>query len=225
MKRWILFSALLCMTGCSASVPEHTGPLPENMAVGRVCREIQNYNTKISGPVELINSVRFNFRGRSFVAVGPLRLDGPDNAFSMAAVNPMGMTLFRIRMKNGRLVTSSMIPELGKFKEAADAVAKDIERIYFNRDADLSRAVLKPGKHGVVLQTGTEDTGRYEYRFGKSPLVLLAKIYYENGRKVWSADYYNYRDHKGKLFPMRAFFKHYRHGYTLDINTKRIKGK
>lgn len=225
MKQSILFFAILCMTGCTAAVPEHRGVLPEEMALGRIFREIRDYNAKISGSIEVLNSVRFNFRGRSFTAVGPLLLDETREAFSMAAINPMGMTLFQIKMKNGELVSSSMIPELGKFKQSADAVAEDIERIYFKRDVDLYKAYLKPDKNGVVLKKNKENTGRYEYRFGKSPLVLLAKIYYENGQKIWSADYYDYREHKSGMFPMRTFFKQYRHGYTLDIKTRQVKAK
>ena len=223
MKQSILFFAILCMTGCTAAVPEHGGKLPENMAIGRIFHEIREYNTKISGSIEMLNSVRFNFRGRSFTAVGPLRLDEARDAFSMAALNPMGMTLFQIKMKNGELVSSSMIPELKKFRQSADAVAKDVERIYFRRNVDLHKAVLQPDKQGVVLEKETKGTGRYEYRFGKSPLVLLSKIYYENGQKIWSADYYDYREHKHGRFPMRTFFKHHRHGYTLNIETRRIK--
>ncbi|MCF8044636.1 MAG: DUF3261 domain-containing protein [Desulfarculaceae bacterium] len=225
MRRSILLFAVLCVAGCTAAAPEHRGVPPEDMAVGRICREIRDYNTKISGSVELINSVRFNFRGRSFTAIGPLRLDEPGNGFSMAAVNPMGMTLFRIRMKNGELVTSEMIPEFKKFKQAADTVSKDIERIYFNREIDLSKAVRRPEKDGVVLESRGKDTKRCEYRFGRVPLVLLTKTCYKNGRKIWSADYYNYREYNGGLFPMKTFFKQYRHGYTLDIDTKRIKAR
>ncbi|MGM0644178.1 MAG: DUF3261 domain-containing protein [Thermodesulfobacteriota bacterium] len=223
MKKYFLLFALILISGCTAAVPEHNADLPEELSFGRTCREIREYNSNIAKEIEFVNSVRFSFRGESFAAVGPVRLNEEENSFSMAAVSPMGMTLFQIEVKNGELANSSMIPAFKRFKQAADAVAEDIRRIYFNRDVDTQKAVLKNEPGAVILEIRKDGMGKYEYRFSSTPLVLISKTYYEKGRKVWSAHYYNYTGRGKRIFPLKTFLKHYRNKYALTVETKRIK--
>ena len=59
--------------------------------------------------------------------------------------------------------------------------------------------------------------------FAGSEGLLVQKCYYESGRKVWSASYYEYRRKHGKLYPDGIILEHHDYGYRLVVRLKEIR--
>lgn len=217
--KYFVLAILLLTAGCLPLIPEHKTALPKRLAVDDIHRQIEDYNSKIDTDVECINSVVFSYRGGSFVTIGPLKLNEPADSFSMAALNPMGMRLFQVKVTNSEVEKAWVLPQFKEAEKTVQAVKTDIERIYFNRDVDLESAKVR--QSGAVSATVEKNGGICKYAFSGVPLRLISKRFYREGRKVWSADYYDYLpDSGGRIFPWKTFFKHYVYRYTLAITTK-----
>ena len=53
--------------------------------------------------------------------------------------------------------------------------------------------------------------------------VLVEKRYYENGRKIWTVSYYEYRRENGKLYPDGIILEHHEYGYRLVVRLREIR--
>ena len=220
----VLFSLLICI-GCSTiKIPEHNLVLLDTLDEAIARTEINQYNGSVIQKANIINSINFSFRGKTMSAIGITKLDAENNNFSVAGFNPMGVTLFKIKMENEKIVSSYVIPqfESNDLKKAADMISKDIARIYFKRKIDLHKNDLNINNYGVTINK-TINNKDYEYYFTGKPLKLTTKTMYINKQKIWSVDYYDYRTINNAQMPYKMFLKHYKYRYTLDIKTKEIK--
>ncbi|SLM32819.1 conserved hypothetical protein [Desulfamplus magnetovallimortis] len=218
--------ALLLISACTPLVPEHQLKLPEGMTDLSISRQLEQYNSDIATKVECINSVVFSYRGQSFVSLGPLKIDESDNSFSMAALNPMGVLLFQVQVKNGEIEKAYTLPEFKELKKAVQTIRTDIQRLYFDRSVTTAGRKIYRKPESVSFKMEGEEDGVIQYIFSGEPLRLISKIFFRDGEKVWSADYYSYlTDEKGKIFPQETFFKHYMHHYTLAITTKKYMNR
>ncbi len=202
---------------------------------------IDKYNDNVMEKADIISSIVFRFHGRAVSALGITKLDGANKSFSVAGLNPMAVTLFKLKMKNGKLVSSYVIPQFSGghgvhngLDKAARAIGRDIARIYFNRKIKYLDKSIKFDKYRVFLyrnnwnrKVGTHKTDEVLscYVFSGSPLILAEKTEYCDGIKLWSVDYYDYRKAGNKEMPFKIFFKNYKYGYTLDVEIKQVTGK
>ncbi|CCK81996.1 MULTISPECIES: DUF3261 domain-containing protein [Desulfobacula] len=229
MKFFLLFFSLLFIAGCSTiDVPEHNLVPLNHIDKKTACKEIAQYNDSITQKTNMINSTIFTFKGRSMTALGITKLDGENKNFSVAGFNPMGITLFKIQMEDEKVISSYVIPQFGadNLDKAASMISQDIAHIYFNRKIDLKTASLELDKYKVTINTQV-DQNDFEYIFSGQPLKLTTKSMYKNNNKIWSVDYYDYtivNDRtSNREIPFKLFFKNYKYGYVLEIETKEIK--
>ena len=225
MKYFLILLSLLVCIGCSTiKIPEHNLVLHDNLDKTTARTEINQYKDSVIQKANIINSINFSFRGKTMSAIGITKLDAENNNFSVAGFNPMGVTLFKIKMENDKIVSSYVIPqfESNDLKKAADMISKDIARIYFKRKIDLQKSTLNINNYGVTINK-TINNNNYEYFFTGKPLRLTTKTMYTNKKKIWSVDYYDYRTVNNAKMPYKIFLKHYKYRYTLDVETKEIK--
>ncbi len=215
---------LIILTGCSATIPKHHLPELNDLDPASAYSQINMYNNKVLEKPQIISSITFGFSGRSMTALGLTALDEKTNSFSVAALDPMGLTLFKLRREKGELVSKYVLPQFGpqNMDKMAQMINRDIALVYFGRKINVDKKSLWLEKHGVRFfkQEGDVD---YEYLFGGNPLKLTKKTLLKNQRQVWSVDYYDYKKVNDKEIPFKIFFKNYKHGYTIEIETKDIK--
>jgi hypothetical protein len=220
----LLFVSLL-LTGCSTGIPQHNRVVLNDLNTQIALEQIDHYNQLILEKANIVSTITFNFRGRSFSALGITELDGENNSFSVAAISPMGMTLFKLKREKGKLISRYIMPKFGPedMNKTADMINNDIALVYFNRGVVSKNApVIEP--HGVTVHARVNDQ-KYRYVFGGTPLKLMQKSMLENNSKIWSVDYYDYRKIGNKEIPFKIFFKNNRYGYSIDIETKEIKNE
>ncbi|MCP3900854.1 MAG: DUF3261 domain-containing protein [Desulfobacteraceae bacterium] len=225
MKYVIIFLSLL-LTGCTIAIPKHDLVVLNNITESNAIKEISEYNDFVMQKTNIISSITFNFRGRGMSALGITQLDTKNKDFKVAALNPMGVTLLAIKMEKGDIVSSYVMPqfEKGGLEKAAEMIGKDIAHIYFNRKIDLHDKSLTLDKYRVSINPQI-DKNNYKYVFSGKPLKLMKKTMYENNKKVWSVDYYDYKNINNKEIAFKIFLKNYRYGYTLEIKSKDIKNE
>ena len=97
-------------------------------------------------------------------------------------------------MENEKVISSYVIPQFGgdNLNKAASMISKDIARIYFNRKIDLKDQSLELDKYKVTINTQI-DKNDYKYIFTGQPLKLTTKSMYQNNKKIWSVDYFDYQ--------------------------------
>ncbi len=226
MKKFLIFSiAFLFLTGCSnIKIPNHNLTQLDHLNEIIIKNQIDQYNNAVIQKANIINSIVFKFRGKNMAAIGMTKLDSKNKNFSVAGFSPMGLTLFKLKIKGDKLISSYVIPEFGSnnLKKAADMISKDIARIYFDRKINIQKSLFLIDQCSVTTDI-IRNNKRFEYIFTGKPLKLTTKIMYKNKKKIWSVDYYDYKSVKNLQIPFRIFLKHYQYNYSLNIETKKIK--
>ncbi len=227
MKNYLFFFFLL-LAGCATGIPEHNFiALNNNINNASVYSMIDKYNDRVLQKATILSSINFRFRGRTMSALGITKLDGENKNFSVAGLNPMAVTLFKLKMENGKLISSYVIPRFGKghkgLDKAAKAIGGDIARIYFDRKINPLDKSIKFDKYRIFIRKSVDNNNSMDYVFSGNPLRLVEKIKYQNKKKLWSVDYYNYKKINKKEIPFKIFLKNYKYGYTIDAETKKIK--
>lgn len=220
----LLFVSLL-LTGCSTGIPQHNRVVLNDLNTQIALEQIDHYNQSILEKADIVSTITFNFRGRSFSALGITELDGENNSFSVAALSPMGMTLFKLKREKGKLISRYIMPKFGPedMNKTADMINKDIALVYFNRDV-VSKNAPVIDTHDVTVHALINHQ-KYRYVFSGAPLKLMQKSMLENNSKIWSVDYYDYHKIGNKEIPFKIFFKNNKYGYSIDIETKEIKNE
>ncbi len=251
MKLYLILFVML-LAGCTAGIPKHHFvALDDSINKSIVCNMINQYNNRVLEKADILSSITFRFRGRSMTALGVTKLDGINKSFSVAVINPMAVTLFKLKILKGKLVSYYVMPQFGRGKDslnqAARAIGSDIAHIYFERKVNPCTKTIKFDRYKVVVTRKARDytldvqdpreqqplasveddrqSNGYllSYVFIGNPLRLAEKSQYKDGVKLWSIDYYNYEKAGLKEMPSKIFLKNYKYGYTLDVETKQIR--
>jgi len=233
----ILFFSVICLvlSACSYVIPEHQLVDIHSLDEQTALSEISNYNNKILLKANLQSNIVFKFRGRTMTALGLTNLDEKNKSYQVAALNPMGITLFQLNVKNNQVLSSYIIPQFtpgeknngnkDKADKAAEMISKDIAHIYFNRTLDTLKNSIQFNKYDITFTSDVQDNQFYKYIFSGNPLKLSTKIKFENKKKVWSTDYYQYTDTELKEMPFKIIFQNHKYGYLLEIDTNKISTK
>ena len=225
MKNILIFFSLVLM-GCSTGIPQHNRVVLGDLNMQIALEQIDRYNQLILEKADIVSTITFNFRGRSFSALGITELDGENNSFSVAALSPMGMTLFKLKREKGKLISRYIMPKFGPedMNKTADMINNDIALVYFNRGVNVSKNAPVIDTQDVTVHAQVNDQ-KYRYIFSGIPLKLMQKSMLENNSKIWSVDYYDYQQIGNKEIPFKIFFKNNKYGYSIDIDTKEVNTK
>jgi len=165
-------------------------------------------------------SVVFHYRGRALTALSVTEVDEPGRFFSVVAVSPVGMTLFDIACRAGQIEHAVLAPGMESRGDPSKTIAKDIERVYFNRVPPATSMVRRQSSGFLFMET-TPD-GKWEYQVGGSPPVLVEKRFRDEHGTVWTATYYEYQEHDGKQYPGGIVYRHRRYGYRIDLRLTEV---
>ncbi len=170
----------------------------------------------------IVNTVTFHFKGNSFSAIGYTEVDTLAEAFTVVGLHPAGgVKLFEVSGESENVESGFALEEFSARGDLARAVGDDTRRMYFDRLPSPDAKVH--GERYRVLFRQEEGEGELEYVFAGSDGLLVQKCYYEDGRKVWSASYYEYRRKHGKMYPDGIILEHHDYGYRLVVRLKEIR--
>jgi len=216
---WAGIFLLLFTIGCG-SVPFHETALVP-LGSGDPRDVVERFRAGIPDSFELLNTVVFEYNGRTFTAIGTSRINRADRVFKVAGMNPMGIKLFELSGDQNSVTSNYSISDFSKYGDLASAVGNDIRRIYFDLVPGPEARSWKRKYTQIFRQPS--DSGYLEYVFAGRDGDLIEKRYYEEDGIVWKASYYEYRDQDGKRWPQGIVFIHYTNRYRLIVRQKEFR--
>ena len=170
----------------------------------------------------IVNTVTFQFKGKAFAAIGYTDIDTSTRTFTVVGLHPAGgVKLFEVSGDSEDVDSTFALEEFAVRSDLARAVGDDTRRMYFDRLLSPDATISKE-RYRILFRQNAGD-GEIEYVFAGSDGVLVEKRYYENGSKIWSASYYEYRRAKGKLYPGGIILEHHGYGYRLVVRLREIR--
>ena len=171
---------------------------------------------------EIVNTVTFEFKGRAFAAIGYTKVDTSRETFIVIGLHPAaGVKLFEISGDAQNSDSRFALEAFASQGDIARAIGDDTRRMYFERLPAAEASVSK--EHHRILFRQQAGEGEIEFVFAGHDGVLIEKSYYENGSKVWSVSYYEYRLDDGKLYPDGIILDHHEYGYRLVVRLREIR--
>ena len=211
---------LLCVVGCS-TVPFREIELVSVEAVDPE-EMLGRFGLALPVKCRVVTTVTFKFMGRAVTAIGYTDADTSKRTFTVVGLHPSGgITLFELSGDADHVESAFALEEFTRRGDFAQAVADDTRRIYFDCVPGPAAKVSK--KNGRIVFRQQAAQGDIEYVFGGADGVLVRKRYYEKGRKVWTASYYEYRWEQGKLYPAGIVLEDHEYGYQLLVRLKEIR--
>lgn len=186
---------------------------PENLRL--------EFKAKLAQKFEIINSIVFEYKWRSFSALGYTQLNLENNTFQVSCMNPVGVKLFELTGNRKEIKSTFVLKELLQRGDLPQAVGEDIRRIYFDLTPS-AQAKIKKEKYRIIF-TQPSGAGLIKYVFAGSHHYLIEKHYFENNRNLWSVFYYDYLLDRDQLYPAGLILKHHRFGYNLIIRLKEVR--
>ncbi len=182
---------------------------------------VENFTEKLPKKYRLINSIVFE-KGYThrFAAIGITKIDLNTEELAVAAISPLGLKLFEVTADRDGVTKSFAVDQISEMGDFAEAIAKDIKRIYFNL-APHPDAKMTKKKYKVIFESPYKD-GTIQHIFAGSEGYLVQKKFYEKGRLSWSVSYYEYVIVDGKLYQGGIIMDNRKHGYRLIIRRKGI---
>jgi hypothetical protein len=211
---------LLAIVACSAVPFRQVELVPlEGVDAERLREEFAGV---LPASFRIVNTVTFHFKGNSFSALGYTEVDTLAETFTVIGLHPAGgVKLFEVSGDSEQVESGFALEEFAARGDLARAVGDDTKRMYFDRlPSPDAKAHMERYR---VLFRQEEGEGELEFVFAGSEGHLVQKRYYENGRKVWSASYYEYRRKHGKLYPDGIILEHHEYGYRLVVRLKEIR--
>lgn len=167
-----------------------------------------------------VQSVVFSFYGRSMTGIGVLSLNRANRSFDLSCMTPMGTKLFDLQMKDNVPTVPFALPFFAEKEGFAEAVARDIARIYFDSEPPrVTRAYLK-GKTLWVESESADET--LLYGFIGEPRVLHEKRVVRDGSVNARIEYLQFLTQDGCRCIGEAKLKSKLYGYQLTVRTKEL---
>ena len=222
MKRirpWLLLCGIW-MSGCS-TVPF---PAPEPFAIENGAWEEvpARFESRLALTYEQVNAIVFRFRMREIAALGYASVDLPARSFAVACLNPVGIKLFDVVCDRGIVEGRFVAPEIEKYGgDLAQAAGGDLMRAYF----DWSPAPGTPCRirHGRLVFSAEDETGRTEYRYAGPDGRLAEKLRIEKGRVLWSVEYRGFRQGETGWIPAGIVIRNRQYGYRLVVSAREME--
>jgi hypothetical protein len=218
----LLLSGLMIavVVGCR-SVPFEEGVLvPVNAMEPELIRV--GFASALPAKFRVVNTVSVEFRGQAFGSIGYTDVDTSERTFTVVGLHPAGgMKLFEVSGVSDQVECKFALEEFTRHGDVARMVGDDTRRMYFDRVPDPSAKVSR-GKYRIFFRQPEAD-GELEYVFGGADGVLVEKRFYENGKRIWSASYYEYRRENGRLYPGGIVMEHHQYRYRLIVRLREVQ--
>ena len=177
---------------------------------------------RIPDSFRIVNTVSFHFRGQSAAVIGYTEVDTTRRTFTVVGLLPAGgVKLFELSGDSEVVEQTFAREEFTQQGEFAQVVGEDTRRMYFDRIPGPAAKSSKENSR-ILFREQVKD-GEIEHVFAGAGPVLVEKRYYEDGRNVWSASYYEYVEQAGKLYPSGIVLEHHDYRYRLVVRLKEIR--
>ncbi|MDD5599831.1 MAG: hypothetical protein PHV82_17945, partial [Victivallaceae bacterium] len=126
--------------------------------------------------------------------------------------------------QRAKLLYSAMNLKLKRPDDFADAMIRDISRIYFDK-IPQKPYLLERNEKEIIFTVSPGKSKVVKYYFGGSPLVLLKKQAFNDNILCRQVSYYRYRKVGKRLIPYEIFYRNEKHDYYLEVRQKEITPK
>ncbi len=218
-RKWPVFILLLLAGGCVTAPFDPVALAPLGDTTADEMRQAVDETTPQR--FTLLQSVVFEYRRRSMTAVCVVKIDVPARAFHIAAMSPAGMKLFEISGSNGEIKKSFVAPGLDEWGDPVKAIAGDIQRVYLAPVPVKGARTQRLRGRMLFVDTQTHKT-IMEHVLGGEPPVLLGVSGRDRRGIVWSAAYYDFLEHNGKMYAGGIVYTNRRYGYRLILRLKDV---
>jgi hypothetical protein len=181
----------------------------------------KEFAVSLPDELQIINSVVFHYKWRSYSALGYLGANKRLKTFSLSCLNPAGIKLFELSGDEDSITANYVLKELLSKGDLPQAVGEDIRRMYFN-NVPSGEAEARKEKQKIVFSE-PKGQGVIKYVFAGAPIRLVEKKYYEKKHLIWSVFYYEYRQEHGKCYPAGIVLKNSRFDYSLIVRLKEVR--
>ena len=211
---------ILGALGCSNLPFRETDLVPLEAVDPEAIRE--KFGLALPVAFRIVNSVTFEFKGRAFAAIGYTQVDTSRETFTVIGLHPAaGVKLFEVSGDSQNADSSFALEAFASQGDIAGAIGDDTRRMYFERLPAAEASISKERERILFRQQA--GNGEIEFVFAGRDGVLTRKRYYENGNKIWSVSYYEYRLEEGKLYPEGIILEHHDYGYRLVVRLREIR--
>jgi len=183
----------------------------------------QAFAASLPDRFQVINTIVFQYKWHSFAALGFIDANRELKTFAMSCLNPAGIKLFELSADKDSIRTNFILKELLHEGDLPSVVGEAIRRIYFDNVPSPEAKMQKDRYRVIFSEPHGVGTLKYIFAGTSSPLKLIEKRYYEKNRLLWSVFYYEYRQDRGKLYPVGIILRHYRLGYNLIVRLKEVR--
>lgn len=223
MRSAAIVFLILVFAGCALPVSQHNFVLPDGMDAKKAALliKVNSENTLTGG--NILNTLTFYFGPKAMTAIGPTGFDESSRKIAVAAIDPVGVTLFRLVSRNDQMVSSFVMPGFSPAdgQQMAQQVIADIGHIYFDRAVTPFAEDLYLMDDRILFEKRIDNKDLL-YTFTGPELMLAGKSLSDDAGEIWSVAYDDYRKVENQWLPFKIVFKHYKYGYTIEIRTKEI---
>lgn len=215
-KLSIIISLVLLLGGC-ARLPVYDSCL--GMGMDQQVELAQLRGQWMPVDFRITNSINFEYMTKSISSIGYAQINRQDRSFTVVATNPMGVTLFELKFKNGNLEHEYVLSELSDMGNLAKAVSVDIQSIFFE-SVSCSNTQLCMLEGNSLYKS--DDKSLFYHEFFDEADRLIKKEAYKNNRLFWTVEYSDYKDFNSAVFPRKIILEHKQYRYKLTLNIKEL---
>jgi len=220
MPRFILLALIvLSVYGCSTLPFQRISRISLDQVNVELTRK--EFAASLPDRFQVMNTIVFQYKWRSFSALGYIDVNRELKTFAVSCLNPVGVKLFELTADKDSVKTNFVLKELLRRGDLPRVVGADIRRIYFD-NVPSATAKAQKDRYRVVFSEPS-GSGVIKYIFAGAGPRLIEKRYYEKNRLFWSVFYYEYIERQGKFYPAGIILKNYRFGYNLIVRLKEVR--
>lgn len=211
-----IISVVFLFAGC-ASLPVYDSCLGMGMDQQVALSQLRGQWMPVD--FRIVNSINFEYMTKSISSIGYAQINRHDKSFTVVATNPMGVTLFELKFKDGKLEHEYVLSELSEMGDLAKAVSVDIQSIFFEPvNSENTQVCMLAG--AKLYKSHSADLFYHEFFDEEDRLVK--KEAYKNKRLFWSVSYDDYKDFSSAVFPRKIVLEHKQYRYKLTLNIKEL---
>ncbi len=195
-------------------------PAPEPYAVeGAAAEAPARFAARVAPRFEQVNAVVFRYRWRAITALGMVAVDLPERSLAVTCLTPLGVKLFDVVCRGGRMERRFVLPELERRGgDLAQAAGADLAHAYFDWAPPAGAPVSL--RRGRLVAEARDAAGVTEYCYAWRDGRLAEKRRVENGRPVWTVSYRLYAACEEGLAPSALIIDNHTYGYRLEVTLR-----
>lgn len=151
MRTFLLAGFAVCvLSACATSIPFNEpvpGPLdnPDPQAV------IERFRSVVPDQFRLVSTIVFDHSWLTVSGIGYVEIDRAGGRYKVVCMNQLGVKLFEFEGDRNGLVRQYAIEPLARAGNIAEAVGKDIQRIYLDL-TPLSVSRRRSGRNTLIIR-------------------------------------------------------------------------